>query len=111
LDLIFSKISIDVCVGCADTLFLGLYRHHSAELIIDVKFCRFDTMNESIRRYKFKMADFQAIIDDMNGLDLAVCFVALFNDDIWRCFDKFVSTTCSRLGAKLPWMSRELRVA
>jgi hypothetical protein len=67
---------------------------------IDVKFFKFDTMKDSTRRYKFKIADFWAIIDDMNEVD----WIRLFKR-------KSVPTTCSRLDTKLPWMSHEwLRV-
>jgi hypothetical protein len=46
-------------------------------------------MNDSTRRYKFKMADLKAIIDDMNGADWIQLFERISVDHCVRlCYNE-----------------------
>jgi hypothetical protein len=65
LDLIFSDITVEIC----ESPLLGLYRYHKAyELLVVVRLCEFETTSMDERRFKFRVADCEAITDETKNV-------------------------------------------
>jgi hypothetical protein len=68
------------------------------------------------RRFGFRPADCEAIIDELGLVDWHGLFsrrgvdlgVDLFYDVIWSCFERFVPRISTRCAQKLPWVTRKL---
>jgi hypothetical protein len=117
LDPIFSNASMDFTVEICESPLLGLNRHHRAyELLVDVRFCKFEATSVDERRCRFRAADCEAITDELGLVDwhgllsrkeVDLC-VDISYDVIWSCFEKFVPRTSTRCAQKFPWVTQKL---
>jgi hypothetical protein len=84
--------------------------------LVDVRLCKFEANSMDERRFVFRAADCEAIIDELGLVDWHGLFsrkgvdlcVDLFYDAIWTCFERFVPRTSTCCAQKLPWVTREL---
>jgi hypothetical protein len=115
LDMVFTNAPVDVSVACTDSPLLKLDRHHSVyEIEMRVCCCEFKATES--KRYKFRMADYAAIINELDEVDsLSLfsgkrmdCCVDLFYEVVWSCFERYVPMRFSRGCRKLPWITGEL---
>jgi hypothetical protein len=99
LDLVFTKVPVDMAVEGAETPLLKLGRHHKAyEIEMQICCCKFEAMEGGVNRYRFKLVDFAAIVDELDAMDWCSLFsgrgvdqcVDLFYETIWSCFERHV---------------------
>jgi hypothetical protein len=121
LDLVFTNVPVDMAVEDAETPLLKLDRHHKArhkayETEMQICCCKFEAMEGGVKRYRFKLADCGAIVDELDAVKWCSLFsgrgvdqcVDLFYETVWSCFERHVPTRYSDCEQKLPWMTREL---
>jgi hypothetical protein len=75
-------------------------------------------MEGGVKRYRFKLADCAAIVDELDAVDWCSIFsgrgvdqcVELFYETVWTTvwFERHVPTKYSGFEEKLPWMTKEL---
>jgi hypothetical protein len=73
-------------------------------------------MKGGVKRYRFKLADCTAIVDELDAVDWCSLFsgrrvdqcVNLFYETVWSCFERHVPTKYSGHTAILPYMMRKL---
>jgi hypothetical protein len=65
LELVFTNVPVNMAVEGAETALLKLDRHHKAyEVEIQICCCKFEAMESGIKRYRFKLADCAAIVEE-----------------------------------------------
>jgi hypothetical protein len=99
LDLVFTNDPVNMAVEGAETPMLKLGRHHKAcEIEMQICCCKFEAMEGGVKRYRFKLADCAAIVDELEAvvhsvdwcsLFLVQC-VDLFYETAWSCFERHV---------------------
>jgi hypothetical protein len=105
-----------MAVESAETPLLKLDRRHNAYKIeMKICCCKFEAMESGVKRYRFKLEDCAAIVDELDAVDWCSLFsdngvdqcVDLFYKTVWS-FERHVPTRYSGCEQKLPWMTREL---
>jgi hypothetical protein len=86
LDLVFTSAPVDVSFACGDSPLLKLDCHHRAyEIEMRVCCCGFEAMESRTQRYMFKIADYVAIVNELDEFD----WFSLFSGK------RSVASTCS----------------
>jgi hypothetical protein len=68
LDLVLTNIPVDMAVGVAEKPLLKLDRHHKAsDIEMLICCCKFEAMEDGVKRYKFKLVDCAAIVDELDA--------------------------------------------
>jgi hypothetical protein len=97
--LVFTNIPVNMAVGVAETPLLKLDCHQKASAIeMQICCCKFEAMESGVKRYRFKLADCAAIVDELDAVDWCSLFsgrgvdqcVDLFYETVWNCFERYV---------------------
>jgi hypothetical protein len=83
--LVFTNVPVDMAVEGAETPMLKLDRHHKAYKM-QISCCKFEAMDGGVKRYRFKLADCGAIVDEVDAVDWCSLFSGRGVD---RCVDEF----------------------
>jgi hypothetical protein len=70
LDLVFTNVPADMAVEGAKTPLLKLDRQHKAyEIEMHICCCKVDAIKGGVKRYRFKLVDCVAIVDELDAVD------------------------------------------
>jgi hypothetical protein len=70
LDLVFTNVPADMAVEGAKTPLLRLDSHHKAyEIEMQICSCNVDAIKGGVKRYRFKLVDCVAIVDELDAVD------------------------------------------
>jgi hypothetical protein len=86
----FTNVFVDIAVEVAETALLKLDRHHKAyEIEMQICSCKFEAMESGVKRYRVKLADCTAIVDELDAVDWCSLFSGRRVD---QCVDLFYVT-------------------
>jgi hypothetical protein len=75
LDLVFTNVPVNMVSEGAIPPLLKLNRHHKAyEIEIQIYCCKFEAMESVAKRYRFKLEDYAAIVDELDTVDCCCLF-------------------------------------
>jgi hypothetical protein len=90
LDLVFTNVPFDMVVEGAETHLLKLNRHHKVyEIEMQICCCKFEAMEGGVKRYRFKLAHYAAIVDEIDSVD---CCSLFSGRGLEQCVDLFYET-------------------
>jgi hypothetical protein len=91
LDVVFTNVPVNMAVEGAETPLLKLDRlHKTYEIEIQIYCCKFEATECGVKRYRFKLMECAAIVDELGAVD----WCSLFSDRGFdQCVDLFYDTT------------------
>jgi hypothetical protein len=90
LNLVFTNVPADMAVEGVKTPLLKLDRHHKAyEIEMQICCCKFEAMESGVKRYRFKLVDCAAIVDELDAVEWCSLFSGRGVD---QCVDLFYET-------------------
>jgi hypothetical protein len=100
-----NQINIDMAVEGAETLLLKLDRHHKAyEIEMQIYCCKFEAMEGGVKRYRFKLVDCAAIVDELDAVDWCSFFSGRVVDQCVYLFYKTVWSCCKEMPYEIFWL-------
>jgi hypothetical protein len=78
--------------------------------------CKFEAMKGGVKRYRIKLVDCAASVDELDAVNCCSLFsgkgvkqcVDIYYETVGSCFERHVPTRYSGCEQKRPWMTKEL---
>jgi hypothetical protein len=73
--MVFTNVPVNMVVEGVETPLLKLDRHHKTyEIKRQICCCKFEAMEGGVKRYRFKLVDCAAIVDEIDAVDWCSLF-------------------------------------